>query len=264
MSRATVFIARCIVNSEYRARQVTEVGGAQQMVSLRRSSFPQTRVDSFAEAIGRNTELTEQDAVNFGAVEAWALFFPQLVSVSVDAVQYMKKTSQRFNCSSFSVSFQGEILNMASNYYRYVQSLMGGVESFTTAARIRLTSERHFAGKIMMWKKRAGGLSLCVFLSECVKVCSVSLWVFACVLLPAAMCVQRELHQRQFGCRCCNVSDVLSFWFFHPGKKIKGFRVTTAFTFHSAHEKGEYQITSSSKHTEMSEEHWKARPPNQR
>lgn len=33
----------------------------------------------------------------------------------------------------------------------------------------------------------------CVFLSECVKMCSMCLWVFACVLLPAAMCVQYEL-----------------------------------------------------------------------
>lgn len=102
---------------------------------------------------------------------------------------------------------QRNTLNMAwtSNSYKYVQSLMSGVDSSVHSSvlpsvlwSVSITLKKQEWKSENAWRR----VCSCVFLSECVNMCSTCLWVFACVLLPVAMCVQYELHWRWFGRRC--------------------------------------------------------------
>lgn len=102
---------------------------------------------------------------------------------------------------------QRNTLNMAwtSNSYKYVQSLMSGVDSSVHSSvlpsvlwSVSITLKKQEWKSENAWRR----VCSCVFLSECVNMCGTCLWVFACVLLPVAMCVQYELHWRWFGRRC--------------------------------------------------------------
>ena len=188
-------------------------GGTQQTVNIRWSLPPQTRVDGFTiEAISRNTEPTEKDALSFGETELplnildnnKPVFFSS-ASVFVDAVQQStstwkeRKNSFRWNCSSFSGTFHRETLNMAwtSNNYKYVQSLMSGVDSAIHSSALPTVLWSHsitlLATTRCKKRERKAWRCVCVSSSECVRVCGMCQWVFACVLLPAAMRVQYEL-----------------------------------------------------------------------